>query len=1628
MTLRSADSPQDGLPARETMHGLLESLAPGEGISAQIAEGFLHRSDDSYLVSRTPDSLLQQWRDLASWVTPRDSNSIMVRVFNPSIKAHGFRVNGTVVQTCMQDQPFIFDTIRNMLAALELPPQHCVHPILGIDRNKKGSIRSVVPLPAEGDNLESIMHLEIPRLSKKKDRQELEASIIGRLQEVQAVVTDHDAMRKRTLWLASHLSESTGPASPDFYRHVAVAQKFFHWLVDDNFVFLGYQEFELQADSKDDLVVGGIEGSLLGLPRLHDGSRSHQRDSFPESARQWLAGTELIFLGKGQHDTGIHRPGMTDHIAVRMPGQDGNRVALFTGLYTHKAIREDINRIPILREKLDDVLQAESAVPGSHLARKVEEAFRTVPVEYLFGANATSIQRVLSLVISAEEEEETGVHVLADSTNRAAFVVISLPRVRYDDEVRKQLSKRLLEVMGGNYSDWRLALGQEGQVVLQFYVTSPSALTHKSEEEVAEAIEEVTGSWQERLTRIVRSRTETPGKADELIGRYGDAFPEEHTHTTDPSEAAEDIQHLERARKTGDIVVAVASRADDLVAGVTRLKIYQPQKIYLTDSTPVLDHFGLRVIDQSSVTVSAAQEEAAWIDSFRVVPTHRRFDLEEHADRLVEAMERTLSGRAEDDRLNALVVSANLTSREVGVIRAYIAYGRQLGSSVPFESISRTWCDHPEAAKLLLRLFRSRFRVELGAADDPDRRQLVARNEKAFLKYLDSVTVAAEDRILRRAFNLVQATLRTNFWAGAEQEGHPLSMKLDCSAIDSMPDPRPYREIWVQHNRFEGVHLRGGPVARGGLRWSDRPADFRTEILGLMDTQMIKNVLIVPVGAKGGFVLKGTYPNPTERRAAADKLYRLFIRGLLDLTDNIVEGDVVPPQSVVRYDGDDAYLVVAADKGTAHLSDTANAVAEDYGFWLGDAFASGGSHGYDHKKYGITAKGGWVCVRRHFREMSLDPEVDPITAIGIGDMGGDVFGNGFLLSQSLKLIAAFNHMHIFLDPDPNPEVSWAERKRLFEVPRSSWDDYDRKLLSPGGGIFSRQSKAIALSPEVQAMLGSDEASMEVQDLISAILRIEADLLWNGGIGTYVKASHESHRDAEDPANDDVRIDASELRVKVVGEGGNLGFTQAARVQFAQAGGAINADSMDNSGGVDMSDHEVNLKILFRGLERSGQLNRKQRDEMLVRMAHEVSDAVQGNNHHHSLMVSLDIARSADNLDDFRVLLNDLDSSGRVDRSRHALPEEGELLRRIHRKQGLLRPELCRLGPFVKMEVYEALLSDPGFDQAYVNRWLHQYFPQIVREEFTNEIDQHQLRNEISATVITNTLVDAMGVTHFSRMGRLTGASVLEIAFASLLAADLLQAWDVKEGLRDLPDVRASVEYVKLRHVEESVTELAQWLLHRRIDLHEPQKALERFEPSFRRYEKVLLRILDRSERREHQRRLRYMRNRSIRGPTADRAAGLEWVAEAGDAVLLTERNPWLDVVSAGMLLKQVARDTRLLRARQLASPSDARDGWESRAIADLRSSISLLVVTIATRALEGMKPPAPSGRKKGAGRKGTNTRRLPTAIAEQWKSFAEERRAVLNRAAQLQKRIEASRARGLPPALVLYGAVRSLRE
>ncbi len=1598
----------------EVLAALDASPAPDAWRDRLISEAFFRRADPVYLQGRELTYILAQWRDLAAWVQERQEGEIRIRIFNPTKESHGYYLNRTVLQTCMADQPFIFDSLDTLLRSMDLPPLRCIHPVVGVQRFDDGSLEAIDPLPEsleDTSGFESMMHFELPRMDESTMHR-VELAVRERLLKIRAVVTDHTKLRGKCRWLASHLGEYTVTGSTEYYRTVSLIQKFFHWLVDDNYVFVGYAEFRDTARGEAPPTL--MPESLLGQGRL--AAEAGEEVSFPADAMGWLDSDEVIYLGKGARQAEIHRTGKLDLIAVRLHEEGhSDRICVFSGLYTYKAIREDISRIPLLRAKLDTILRDESAVVGSMLSDKLQRGFRALPVEFLLEADCAAISRALGLVNAAEEGGETAVHLIAEPGARAAFVLVSLSRDRFSDDVRQSVVDRLMGVLGANYVDSRVAPGHGGNVVLQLYLTASKRFRELDPSRLEAAVSAVTDSWQDQLSTILKDRIADGEVAEWMVDAYVGAFPDEYTHSVRPSEALEDVLNLERCREEGMVRVAVSSVADDLVSGVTRLKIYQLKKIYLTDSTPVLDHFGLRVIDQNSWTVSIADGEVAYVDTFRVVPEHRKINLEDHIEHLVHGLSSVLRHESRDDRLNNLILTAGLDHREVEVLRAYIAHARQLGATDPVPVVLSTWNRHPKAASLLMRLFRSRFNPLLGAAGDADRARLVERNHQAFVNYLDDVELASEDRVLRRSGNLVMATLRTNHWSGATKEGHPLALKIDCSAVDQMPAPRPYREIFIHHLDVEGVHLRGGPVARGGLRWSDRPADFRTEILGLMDTQMVKNVLIVPVGAKGGFVLKRNYATRAEARTAADQLYKVFIRGLLDVTDNVVDGEVVPPIGVVRYDGDDPYLVVAADKGTAHLSDTANSIAIDYGFWLGDAFASGGSAGYDHKAYGITAKGGWVCVRRHFRELGLDPEKDVITVAGIGDMGGDVFGNGLLLSKTVKLLATFNHMHIFLDPDPDPATSWVERKRLFDTPRTTWDDYDRSLMSKGSGIFSRTAKSIPLTKQVRTMLGVEVEEMSADEVVTAILHMEADLLWNGGIGTYVKASYETDRDAGDPANDALRVNADELRFRVVGEGGNLGFTQAARVEFSSKGGRINSDAVDNSGGVDMSDHEVNLKILFASLERSGDITREQRDATLLKIAEQVSDDVQRNNHDHSLMISLDVARSAESLNGFRIVLNDLEDEGRLDRARHRVPDDGEMVRRQRTSEGLLRPELTRIGPLVKMKVYEELLADERFDTPYIERWLMDYFPKAVRDGWPEAIRGHQLHKEIAATVITNRLVDAMGVTHFSKMERVTGRDMVEIAYASLIAADLLDTWKLKGLLRDIDGVRASVEYVKLRHVEESVSELAQWLLQRPIDVLDANAVVARFRPGFETYERALGKIIDRSEKREYQRRQRYLRNRNIRVPGAERAAALELLVDAGEAVLLSEESG-IGAGQAGMLLKRVAASSQLLLARQLALPADARDGWEVRAITELRANIAELISVLATKTLTGSEID-----EKAKGRK------LQAALTNAWETYRESNASVFYRADGLARRIEVTRARGLAPAMVLYGAVRVLQ-
>lgn len=1560
----------------------------------RFAAAFLRRVDERFIVRRGLPDLIATILDLYRFVQVRPGREISVRVFNPAPEANGYSLDRTVVETAMPDQPFLFDSMKMLLGDRGLDIGSAMHPIVTVRRGASGRVEAVGDVAA-GQARESLMHLEIDRIDEPGAREALRLAALDRLRRAQAVVDDFSSMRDQCLYLAGNLPEVARGGRPG---EVEVARDLFRWLTDENFVFMGYKEFVVDRS--------GPEAAAVPQPTTRQGKFRVEPPGaeipLPSAARSWLQGGGLLFVGKGDRDSDVHRPGRLDLVAARIARGEQERILLFAGLFTRRAIRQPASRVPMLREKVRTLLAREDAVEPSYLQRTILDAINSMPMEYLLQASVDEIGHALHLVHEAEERRRTVVHPMIGPDRTTAYVLVSFPREHYDEDLRLAIRSRLEELTGATYCDDRVATGEHDNAVIQFFLTAPAGMRGMNEEGIRRDLLELARTWEDRFTDAVRALG-VPGLTDEALAAYLGELPEEYRHQVGPDEAALDLVAVLDLRRTGRIQFRMTPIAGD-DSPSTRLRIFSARDIFLSHSLPVLSHFGLRVIDHNSFGLGAGPSPF-YLDSFRVQSIDGQTDVSQHEARLAEAMRAVFEETTRDDRLARLVLTAHLTWQEVAVLRGVIHYARQLGHVRILEAVRQTWIDHPQAAELLMEMFRSKFDPDLDT-DAGVRDARVGAARRRLQEYLGTVDSAAEDRTLRHGLHIVDAMVRTNAYSTGLTPGHPLSFKVDCAAIPDMPSPRPFREIFVYDAEVMGVHLRGGPVARGGLRWSDRPEDFRTEVLGLMATQQTKNVLIVPVGAKGGFVLRKHYDTPQAARKAADELYKLFIRGLLDLTDNIVDGDVVPPARVVRYDGDDPYLVVAADKGTAHLSDTANAVAAEYGFWLGDAFASGGSRGYDHKDLAITARGAWVCVRRHFHEMGTDPERDTITAVGIGDMSGDVFGNGLLLSRTVRLVAAFNHMHIFVDPDPDPERSWVERKRLFDVPRSTWADYDRGVLSPGGGIYPRHAKRIELSEQARRILGVEAESLSGEEAIRAILEAEVDLLWNGGIGTYVKASWETDRQADDATNDAVRVDARDVRARVVGEGGNLGFTQSARVEYAQKGGRINTDAVDNSGGVDTSDHEVNLKILFSGLIRQGLLGQEERDGILRAVVGKVCDDVLANNYLHSELISVDQVRSQRRLEDFSHMMAVLQAEDGVDLRAHRLPDEAEMQRRRAAKEGMLRPELAKLSPFTKMRVYGQLVDDPVFDGHYLLRALREYFPPEVRGPFAADVDRHLLRRQIAATVVTNRIIDAAGCTFFQEVQEATSRSVAEVALAYLAAADLMGTAEFRKDIHSLDGrTRASVQYRALIEVEDAAAELTRWLLVRGMPVHDAAVLLDRFQPSFDTFARVAGEVLPLADRREIDRREKWFTGREFPAAMARRLARVPFLPQAGDVVLLAER-AGTPVEDAAVLWYEAGESSRLQWALQLADASAASDGWERIALLGIQDQLRALLLQLSTEIA--------------ASRRGGETFK---GAVRRW--FA-EREDVVRRLDSLAERIDATKARGLAPATVVASTLTAL--
>ncbi len=1038
------------------------------------------------------------------------------------------------------------------------------------------------------------------------------------------------------------------------------------------------------------------------------------------------------------------------------------------------------------------------------------------PRDELFQVSAEHLYHTSIGILHLQDRQRVALFIRRDDFERFVSCLVYVPRDRYTTDLRLRILVILERAFGGTVASHYGEVGDSPLARLYAIVrTTPGEIPEYRADEIEDEIIAASRSWPDHLlTAITTTHGEEHGV--DLHRRYRNAFPPGYQDRFNAEQAVADVEKIERTLASGELGMTVY-RPFDVADHQFRFKLFHPDRpIVLSQVLPMLEHLGLRVVDEipHRVRIDTDGGRKVLIHDFGLeTESGAPVDLGALRENFQGAFLSVWHGEVESDRFNSLVLAAGLTSREVVVLRAYCKFLRQAGIAFSQDYMEQTLSANPALTRLIVELFMTLFDPAGGGGAETR----AATIREALAKGLDQVVSADEDRILRRFLNAVESTLRTNYFQTAAEGGPKpyLSFKVNSRAIDELPLPRPMVEVFVYSPRMEGVHLRGGKVARGGLRWSDRREDFRTEVLGLMKAQMVKNAVIVPVGSKGGFVLKRA-PSPSDReayQAEGIECYKMLIRGLLDITDNLVGGEIVPPQIVVRRDSDDPYLVVAADKGTATFSDIANGVSADYGFWLGDAFASGGSQGYDHKKMGITAKGAWESVKRHFREMGVDTQSQDFTVVGVGDMSGDVFGNGMLLSPHIKLLAAFNHMHIFIDPDPDPEASFAERRRLFDLPRSAWTDYDSKLISEGGGIFERKAKSIAVSPQIRESFGIDADKLTPNEFMRQLLKSEVDLLWFGGIGTYVKAGHESHGDVGDRANDAIRVNGAELRCKVIGEGANLGLTQLGRIEFARAGGRANTDFIDNSAGVDCSDHEVNIKILLDAAIYDGDLTAKQRNSLLTKMTDEVGDLVLRDNYLQTQAITLIEAEGVDTLENQGRLIRMFERQGRLNRDVEFLPHDEELTDRAANRQGLTRPEISVLFSYCKMWLYDEILESDLPDDRHLAEDVIRYFPAPLHKTYKNRIASHRLRRELIATSITNSLINRVSGTFVTEIAEKTGMPAVDIARAYIISRDVFALRDVWEQIEALDNkVPASVQVTLHRQMQTLTQRGALWFL------------------------------------------------------------------------------------------------------------------------------------------------------------------------------------------------------------------------
>jgi glutamate dehydrogenase len=1474
----------------------------------------------------------------------RQPGTPCILVCNPSRRSDGWDSQHTIVQIVTDDMPFLVDSTSMVLNRHGSYIHLTVHPVLQTRRDEHGRLLEV-PTPEHAGpdaRLESFMHLEIDRETAPDVLQKISAQLERVLGDVRAACQDWGAMRGRAREICAELEASPPPLDAETVKE---SRELLEWMADDHFTFLGYREYELvHGDESDQL--RAIPDSALGILRrpppqdVVSGAPLAGRE-----IRRQARSRDLLIITKANSRATVHRNSYLDYVGVKCFDADGRVTGerRFLGLWTSAAYSRSPREIPLLRDKLRRVIASSGLRPDSHGGKALVHILDTYPRDELFQSSLADLLRISTGIYSLQERQRTKLFVRRDAFRRFFSCLVYVPRDRYNTQVRERIQEILLDAFVGVGIESAVEMSESNLARVHFIVRTPQGTVPRIQVGAVERrIADAVRTWADYLRdELVERFGEEDGLA--LLREYGQVFPAAYLEDVTPREATFDIERLEAIkaapRRLRMSLYRPAGFPDDRV----RFKLFHGgNPMPLSEILPILENMGLRVLSERPYHLRAIDPAAqdVWIQDFEMSAADgQAINPGKIKELFQDAFENIWIGRVENDGFNRLILKARLSWRQAALLRALCRYLLQTGLPFSQAYMEQVLAEHALIAQMLVELFEGRFDPDL---PEKRRERTMLTLNQAIAHALDEVASLDADRMLSAFRALVQATLRTNYFQH-DEHGRPrpyLSLKLDPHKIPDLPLPRPMFEIFVYSPRVEGVHLRGGLVARGGLRWSDRREDFRTEVLGLMKAQAVKNVLIVPVGAKGGFVPK--------RLPAGDRVtimkevvdcYKIFINGLLDLTDNLVDGVVVPPRDVVRHDGDDSYLVVAADKGTATFSDIANSVAAEHGYWLDDAFASGGSMGYDHKKMGITARGGWEAVKRHFRELGTDTQSDAFTVAGIGDMSGDVFGNGMLLSSCMRLRAAFNHQHIFLDPDPDAEASFAERRRLFELPRSSWEDYDRGLISAGGGVWSRSDKLIQLSPQARAMLDLDAEGVTPDELIRSILRMRVDLLWNGGIGTYVKASTETHPDVGDRANDAVRINGCELRCRVVGEGGNLGFTQRGRIEFALHGGRINTDFIDNSAGVDCSDHEVNIKILISVANRHRALTAARREKLLVAMTEEVASLVLRNNYLQTQAISIAESTAPERLNEHAWFIRQLEKRVALNRALEYLPDEDEIDLRRKAGKGLTRPELAVVMSYAKMALYAEMVRSNVPEDPYLAKELERYFPTPLRQRYADYLREHPLAREIIATMTTNSLVNRMGSVFAFRMQDETGSDVASVARAFSIAREVFEIRAIWEAIEQLDNkVSASVQHSMLRASQALLKQATRWLLDRRDDLPDIAAAVQRLNPGAMELIECLPEVLLGSRLERYEGAAQLYADTGLPAPLARKVAALTPMHAALDIIALAE-NCKVGVRQAAEMYFRVGDEL------QLDWISDQIDGlhvegvWQAKARGSLRDNL-----------------------------------------------------------------------------------------